>query len=383
MAAFPFVSIKKYAALASRVTELESKLVHAKQKLENAELARVAADELRHHIVDIADEHSQLNTILFRNINRINDVHDLVSSNAKHLADEKNNLRDNAATFNQISVILQRISSNLENINQQSNQTFEHMETLRKDADSIHTFIDEIKAISEKTNLLALNAAIEAARAGEQGRGFAVVADEVRNLAEQTSQTTDKIGNIIDQTNQHISQVGGGIDLIKENATTLTETTQTIDQSVTHITRVSQEMNLIISRATNESFIQVALLSLLAFKSKILERIDENEQDQEYIDNIRDHTAGRLNRWYYEGLGRSTFGHLNSFKDMERFLIALHETAYQTLMASKQGLTSRKFEHLADFEDNSHNIIQIMLTLNDELQNMAETAQDNDEDVLF
>ncbi|EAT11675.1 hypothetical protein HF888_03155 [Bermanella marisrubri] len=252
MPAFPFVNIKKYASLASRIAELESDLVNAKQKLGNVELARIAADELRHHINDIAQEHSQLNSILFKNINRINDVHDLVLGNAKHLADEKNNLKDNAATFDQISVILQRISGNLKNINQQSNQTFEHMETLRKDADSIHTFIDEIKAISEKTNLLALNAAIEAARAGEQGRGFAVVADEVRNLAEQTSQTTDKIGNIIDQTNHHIGQVGGGIDLIKENANTLTETTQTINQSVSHITQVSQEMNLIISRATNE-----------------------------------------------------------------------------------------------------------------------------------
>ncbi|EAT11676.1 hypothetical protein HF888_03150 [Bermanella marisrubri] len=123
---------------------------------------------------------------------------------------------------------------------------------------------------------------------------------------------------------------------------------------------------------------------MLAFKSKILESIDENVTDESYIDNIRDHTAGRMGKWYYEGLGKSTFSHLNSYKKMEHSLIAIHESAYQALVANTQNRNSDKFEHLSSMENHSINIIQTMLRFNDELQNMAEvSASDSNEDVLF
>lgn len=59
--------------------------------------------------------------------------------------------------------------------------------------------VDLITSIADQTNLLALNAAIEAARAGEQGRGFAVVAEEVRKLAEESGEAAKRIALLINE----------------------------------------------------------------------------------------------------------------------------------------------------------------------------------------
>lgn len=61
----------------------------------------------------------------------------------------------------------------------------------------ISGIISIINEISDKINLLALNAAIEAARAGNAGRGFAVVADEISKLADQTSGSIKEIDLLV------------------------------------------------------------------------------------------------------------------------------------------------------------------------------------------
>ncbi|MFT3929211.1 MAG: methyl-accepting chemotaxis protein [Spongiibacteraceae bacterium] len=99
---------------------------------------------------------------------------------------------------------MQRVERMIEGISAvtaEVSATISVLKELQLHASSIHSFVGNIQAIADQTNLLALNAAIEAARAGEQGRGFAVVADEVRTLAQRSSQATVEIERLIDKVN--------------------------------------------------------------------------------------------------------------------------------------------------------------------------------------
>lgn len=385
MALFPFSSSRNNSDNKQLITDLREQIQTLEQQVKNIDLSRIAAEELQAHIGEMATEQNSLNDLLFASINSVNDIHNLVSHNAEALGAERSKLKDSEATFSQITVILQQVGQSLSLIDSRAADTGSNMSELNQSASKISNCVGQIEKISDQTNLLALNAAIEAARAGEQGRGFAVVADEVRTLAGQTSNTTKEISDIIQATTRYIQQVDKGIGDIQQDAANLKETTSTIESSVKLITGLSKDMNIIINRSTNESHIQVAMLSLMAFKSRVYEFIATNEPDDEKIQLIGDHSGGRFGRWYYEGLGKSTFGHLQSFKNMEQPLISLHKNASQALQAAKTGSSEDKLQHLSTMENVSKTLIQYLEGLNNELQNMAQHAMEHpeDEDVLF
>jgi|GEM_PF-92444 len=372
-------------AMAARIEKLESEKNNLNDQVKNVELALTAADELRHHIGDLSDENQSMNALLFKTVASVNDIHDLVNENAEALGSERSRLKDSEATFDQIGVILQQVGTNLNQINGRASSTAEQMGDLSESALKINDCVGQIEAISDQTNLLALNAAIEAARAGEQGRGFAVVADEVRTLAGQTGKTTEEIGGIIAKTNRFIESIGQGIEGIRNDADNLKETTSTIEASVKLITDLSRNMNIIIGRSTNESYIQVAMLSLTVFKSRIYEMIAGEKVTETKMSNIRDHTSGRLGQWYYQGLGHSTFGHIQNFKNLELHLEKMHMCAYEALKASEDGLVKKKLKHLEEMDDHSQTLIKGLCGLNTDLQAMAQavTEGDENEDVLF
>jgi hypothetical protein len=103
------------------------------------------------------------------------------------------------------------------------------------------------------------------------------------------------------------------------------------------------------------------------------------------MNQIHDHTGSRLGKWYYQGLGFSTFGKLQSYRNFEPHLVNMHKSAYNALTSISNKGVSEKLGYLEKMEESSNDLITILSVLNDDLHTMAQTAMesDTDDDVLF
>ncbi len=183
-------------------------------------------------------------------------------------------IQDVVGDVRQIAVVIDSLSSVLEELGQASGK--------------VSSVIHVIGDVADQTNLLALNAAIEAARAGDQGRGFAVVAEEVRHLAQRTSQSTQEIAQIVQSiqggaskssismhdVNTHVSQgvlranqAGSAIEQITHGAQTVVAAVEEISLALKEQTMASQDMakNVeLIARMTEMNFAAVEQVSTTA-----------------------------------------------------------------------------------------------------------------------
>lgn len=98
----------------------------------------------------------------------------------------------------------------------------------------ITQIVDEIKAVTKRTQLLSLNASTEAASIGEHGKGFVAVAEAVRMLAEQAANSALKIEKIIAS--------------ISNSSDAVTETMRISEEQITYV----KEMQEIFSNISSE-----------------------------------------------------------------------------------------------------------------------------------
>ncbi len=108
--------------------------------------------------------------------------------------------------------IINNYSQSVDTIRNTILSTNDTIENLSSDSDQINLIIEAIEAISKQTNLLSLNAGIIATTSRESGKSFNVVADEIRLLSEKTELSTKEISLIIENIKSDISDSKGNIN---------------------------------------------------------------------------------------------------------------------------------------------------------------------------
>ena len=174
-------------------------------------------------------------------------------------ADELNDSADSmklssdkaAQTIEALKEISEKVKEAISVISEQTTQTNESAQNIRKASQ----FISEI---ASETNLLSLNASIEAARAGEAGRGFAVVASQIQNLAEQSNTASSNIEKIVSTL----------IDNSEKVVDTMTQTQDIISRQNEHIDSTEHTVNGVI----NELETSITKIRSIEQKAKELEQ---------------------------------------------------------------------------------------------------------------
>ncbi|MDH5183018.1 MAG: methyl-accepting chemotaxis protein [Gammaproteobacteria bacterium] len=150
--------------------------------------------------------------------------------------------------------VLEYFVDNVVDTSRSSMMLMHRIDDMNKQIESIVAMLDDVRAISDKTNLLALNASIEAARAGEAGRGFSVVADEVRKLAIQSKGFNQQINEVVVGT---IDSIESAKELITELASKDMNAALNSKKTVNDMTVEITSLNI----ATEKNILKVEMLS--------------------------------------------------------------------------------------------------------------------------
>ncbi|TDO95918.1 methyl-accepting chemotaxis protein [Marinomonas balearica] len=340
-------------ALKQELSQLKIEFIQAQK--EKDEMEHSLNQQLQDARAEIAllkhATHNEENLLLsqLRGGDMLQTIRSGLANNAEELSHEKSKLEELDQTFDQTNKALAQLEQRAMAINEQADSSMEAATILDNTASGISQLVSNIQEISDQTNLLALNAAIEAARAGSAGRGFAVVADEVRNLAAKTHSASEKVESLVNKVIQQTHHIKDSVAKNQNIALDVSSSSEQISAVVDNVIDSSSHMQTVIDIASTHSFLNTVKLDHVVWKNDVYQRL----ANQNYSEEVNQHTQCRLGKWYYEGYGKAAFAQSSNFKAIERPHKQVHDSGRAALRSAEQGNTKEMYRYLDNMEAGS------------------------------
>jgi methyl-accepting chemotaxis protein len=304
--------------------ELEKTLVRINQSLDamSDNAAYINHNEMAAELQELNTNQTMKNLLLSQNdLIRITDEMQKVSTIA---TDNMKRAQENQGAVAQVVDSQTRTLGLIE----QGHQTMVQLNTMSEEITGILEMIGEI---ADKTNLLALNASIEAARAGEHGRGFAVVADEVKKLAESTKTATDDIRQVVTTFQNETTTMQTHSGEMLNMANNVQEAVEAMNTSFNLFADRAQKTYISVNYAHDICYASLTKVDHMIYKQKAYKSFYAGTENPDAQAVLVDHHSCRLGKWYYEGIGKQEFGHLQAFKELESHHAAVHDFGHAAL----------------------------------------------------
>ena len=302
----------------------------------------------------------------------------------------------------------------MKRVGQTANHASERISALSQASEAIGSMVSSVEAIAKQTNLLALNATIEAARAGDAGRGFAVVATEVKSLSHQTGKATEDIAAQIEQlraeikaiveamaecmkaaaesegvvavlgeamagVESHVSAVSTGMGHISDVLNQQTEAVREIAQGMTGIAaRTKQSVDQTVGISGQLDLVHANVgrdlqeLSEISFEHKIVrlakadhviwkKRLADMAVGRVALkaDELSDHHACRLGKWYY-GAASSGLRDHPAFRKLEKPHELVHRHGKHAAALFEKGDLSGALVEIGEVNTASKEVLSLL-----------------------